>query len=232
MTGQPDGPVLLVEDHALFAESLAIALRLEGFDVRRPHLSRELDLVAFASQIRPRVALVDLDLGAYGDGAGLIAPLTRNGTDVVVVTASVDSAEWGGCLQRGARTVLSKSAPLETITSTVRRLFLGLPVLSRQDRDDFVEEWRRNRKADDVLRDRFGRLTHREREVLGELVDGLGVHDIAARDVVSEATVRTQVKSILAKLEVSSQLAAVGLAHRVGWRHAQVRVIKAEPGGT
>jgi DNA-binding NarL/FixJ family response regulator len=36
--------------------------------------------------------------------------------------------------------------------------------------------------------------------------------------VVAEATVRTQVKSILAKLEVSSQLAAVGLAHRVGWR--------------
>ena len=73
------------------------------------------------------------------------------------------------------------------------------------------------READDVLRDRFARLTHREREVLGALVDGHGVHDIAASDVVSEATVRTQVKSILAKLEVSSQLAAVGLAHRMGW---------------
>jgi DNA-binding NarL/FixJ family response regulator len=36
--------------------------------------------------------------------------------------------------------------------------------------------------------------------------------------VVSEATVRTQVKAILAKLQVTSQLAAVGLAHKVGWR--------------
>ena len=42
--------------------------------------------------------------------------------------------------------------------------------------------------------------------------------DIARNRVVSEATVRTQVKSILAKLEVSSQLAAVGLARSVGWQ--------------
>ena len=38
----------------------------------------------------------------------------------------------------------------------------------------------------------------------------------------AEATVRTQVKSILAKLEVTSQLAAVGLAHRVGWKPPQL----------
>ena len=101
------------------------------------------------------------------------------------------------------------------MTSTVRRLFVGLPVLGRLARDELLDEWRRGREADDVLRDRFARLTHREREVLGALVDGHVVHDIAASDVVSEATVRTQVKSILAKLEVSSQLAAVGLARRM-----------------
>ena len=212
-----DDPVLVVEDHALFAESLAIAMRLEGYDVRRPSLRRDLDLIGLAARIRPRVALIDLDLGEFGDGTELIRPLSTAGTDVVVVTASADHAQWGGCLQLGARTVLCKNAPLETMTSTVRRLFLGLPVLDRADRDQMLEEWRRGREADDALRDRFARLTHREREVLGSLVVGHGVHDIAARDVVSEATVRTQVKSILAKLEVSSQLAAVGVAHRMGW---------------
>ena len=49
-------------------------------------------------------------------------------------------------------------------------------------------------------------------------MQGRTVREIANLSVVSEATVRTQVKSILAKLEVSSQLAAVGLAHSVGWR--------------
>ena len=213
--------VLVVEDHALFAESLAIALRLEGYDVRRPNLTRDLDLLCLAERLRPRVALVDLDLGEFGSGIGLITPLTRRGTDVVVVTASVDRAEWGGCVQRGARAVLCKNAPLTTMTQTVRRLFLGLPVMGRDEREAMLELWRRERQADDVVRDRFARLTHREREVLGELVDGHGVHDIATTDVVSEATVRTQVKSILGKLEVSSQLAAVGLAHHVGWQHTK-----------
>lgn len=53
---------------------------------------------------------------------------------------------------------------------------------------------------------------------------GRTVREIAIDGVVSEATVRTQVKAILAKLEVTSQLAAVGLAHRVGWRPAQQHV--------
>jgi two-component system, NarL family, nitrate/nitrite response regulator NarL len=231
-TGPDDDAVLVIEDHALFAETLAIALRLEGYDVRRPTLRRDLDLLALANRMRPRLALLDLDLGEFGDGTELIAPLARGGTDVVVVTASADRAEWGGCLHRGARTVLNKNAPLESMTTTVRRLFLGLPVISRREREALLEEWRRGRQADDVLRDRFARLTHRERQVLGELVEGRGVHEIAASDVVSEATVRTQVKSILAKLEVSSQLAAVGLAHRMGWRDRRRHVTQAEPGGT
>jgi hypothetical protein len=44
------------------------------------------------------------------------------------------------------------------------------------------------------------------------------VRDIARVGVVSEATVRSQVKMILAKLDLTSQLAAVGAAHMVGWR--------------
>jgi len=47
---------------------------------------------------------------------------------------------------------------------------------------------------------------------------GRPVREIAQRSYVSEATVRTQVKSILAKLEVTSQLAAVGAAHETDWR--------------
>jgi DNA-binding NarL/FixJ family response regulator len=73
--------------------------------------------------------------------------------------------------------------------------------------------------ATDVMRRRLELLTPRERQVLGALIEGHNVRDIARSSVVSEATVRTQVKSILGKLEVSSQLAAVGLAHHVGWRH-------------
>ncbi len=59
---------------------------------------------------------------------------------------------------------------------------------------------------------RLDRLTPREREVLACPVEGLGRTDIAARLHVSTNTVRTHVQSILAKLGVSSSVAAVSLA--------------------
>nr|WP_281374640.1 LuxR C-terminal-related transcriptional regulator [Nocardioides soli] len=61
-------------------------------------------------------------------------------------------------------------------------------------------------------------MTPREEAVLGELMQGRTVRDIASSSFVSEATVRTQVKAILSKLEVSSQLAAVGIANTAGWQ--------------
>jgi two-component system, NarL family, nitrate/nitrite response regulator NarL len=63
----------------------------------------------------------------------------------------------------------------------------------------------------------LGTLTRREVDVLAQLVRGRSAAEIARHHVVSEMTVRTQVKSILNKLGVGNQLAAVALAHEVGW---------------
>ena len=57
--------------------------------------------------------LLDLDLGRFGDGANLIAPLARAGVNVVVLTASEDLGRWGGCMRLGARRVLPKSGALQ-----------------------------------------------------------------------------------------------------------------------
>jgi DNA-binding NarL/FixJ family response regulator len=208
--------ILVVEDHGLLAETLSLALRLEGYDVHVLPLDRE--LVRAAVRVRPAISLVELDLGCYGDGSELIAPLTAIGTAVVVLTGGSDRGRHGGCVAQGAVAVFSKSIRLEGLLELVTRLDHGLPVMSRDERDELLEVWRRSRREDDLLLDRFARLTTREREVLGELTEGLSVHEIATRDIVSEATVRTQVKAILAKLEVTTQLSAVALAHRLGWR--------------
>ncbi|WP_067429188.1 response regulator transcription factor [Nocardioides jensenii] len=216
--------VAVVEDHSLFAESLEIALEMEGHDVRRIILSeggRSVStLLPAILRAHPRVVLLDLDLGSYGNGVRLIDPLTRAGVNVVVVTASIDRGRWGECLRYGARRVLAKSAPLNDILATIRKINDGLPVISREEREELLEHWHKQRLEVQVMRSRLEHLTHRESEVLGHLMDGHAVREIARLSVVSEATVRTQVKSILSKLEVSSQLAAVGLAHHVGWQPA------------
>ena len=99
----------------------------------------------------------------------------------------------------------------------LRRIDSGLPVLAPGERDELLQLWQERRAAHQHIRVRLDQLTVREAEVLGNLTLGRTVREIAARSFVSEATVRTQVKSILAKLGVSSQLAAVGLAHQVEW---------------
>ena len=101
----------------------------------------------------------------------------------------------------------------------MRRLHQGLPVTSREELEDLLDHWARQRQVSDDLRRRLDLLTPRERQVLGALIEGRTVRAISEQSVVSEATVRTQVKSILAKLEVSSQLAAVGMANQIGWKH-------------
>jgi len=214
--------IVIVEDHVLFAESLELVLSVEGYDVRRmpvpANASSPATVLAAIVRQRPRIALLDLDLGGFGDGVRLIGPLTKAGINVVVVTAATDLARWGEALRHGARTVLPKSRPLNEILSTVRRINQGLLVMDVERRESLLQEWHQRRAELQDLQAKIALLTAREAQVLGELMEGHGVQEIAATSVVSEATVRTQVKSILAKLEVSSQLAAVGLAYHLGWR--------------
>lgn len=221
VTSRANLRILIVEDHVLFAESLELALSVEGYDVRRIQVPGEERapgaLAAAVIRLRPRVVLLDLDLGGFGDGVRLIAPLARSGANVVVVTASIDRGRWGEAVRCGARKVLPKSRPLNEILATVRRINQGLPVMSREEREELLAFWHRERAERQELQARFELLTVRERQVLAHLMLGRTVREIARVSVVSEATVRTQVKSILAKLEVTSQLAAVGLAHSIAW---------------
>jgi len=73
------------------------------------------------------------------------------------------------------------------------------------------------------MRPRHEWLTCRERAVLRHMVEGLSAEQIAAVDYVTVATVRSQIRSILSKLGVRSQLAAVAYAHRLMWTDEEER---------
>jgi two-component system nitrate/nitrite response regulator NarL len=213
--------VALVEDHALLAESLLLALSLEGFEVEVVPLPQSTtnaaDLLHSILDLKPKVVLLDLDLGVAGDGTVLVEPLSRAGCLVVVVTASGDLARWGECLAHGARKVLAKSTPLHDIVDMIRRVTEGLPVIEHANRVELIERWHRRQAEVDTFRTRLDALTRREAQVLSDLIQGNRVRDIATAAYVSEATVRTQVKSILTKLGVTSQIAAVAVAREAGW---------------
>jgi two-component system, NarL family, nitrate/nitrite response regulator NarL len=214
--------VVVVDDLAIFAEALEVTLRIEGYEVDRVDLNdrrmRTPQLVRRIRGLRPSVALLGLDLGRGGDATDLVRPLTRAGVAVVIVTPSADRLQWGECLRYGARAVLPKTADLESLRATLRLICEGSPLPGRHEREQLVAEPLHERAGRQELRARLDRLSSREREVLGHLMAGWRVREIARVSYVSEGTVRKQVKSILARLGVSSQLAAVSLAYQTDWK--------------
>ena len=218
----PSDQVVIVDDHVLFAQTLELALGSRGVSASRlafpARNGSAAPLMSAILRVRPSVLLLDLDLGPHGDGRPLIEPATRAGIDVVVVTGAEEHGAWARAVLAGARTVLSKTQPLVDVITTVQRLMQGLPVMSRDQRAHLLDVYAKQRADNAEVWAHFDLLTMRECEVLGQLMQGHSVRGIAQHGYVSEATVRTQVKSVLAKLEVSSQLAAVGLAYQIGWR--------------
>jgi DNA-binding NarL/FixJ family response regulator len=83
------------------------------------------------------------------------------------------------------------------------------PLLPAEERRELEDSWHRAQARRADLADRLGRLTPREREILHLLYAGASVARIAETSKVTRATVRSQVKAVLRKLDVKTQLAAV-----------------------
>jgi two-component system, NarL family, nitrate/nitrite response regulator NarL len=213
--------VVLVEEEVLLAESLALALAAQGFAVTSVKPSAgETDRTAFAESVlalHPRVVVLDLDLSSVEDGMKLVTLLARDDCVVVAMTSAEDRSECGHTLARGAQAVLPKSAGLTRVLETLRGAVAGEQLTSDDERRELIEHWRQSRLREDGHQARLDLLTPREGQVLAQLASGKRVSDIARDSQVSRTTVRTQVRSILTKLKVNSQIAAVALVRDLGW---------------
>lgn len=215
----PDAPVLIVDDHELVAASLALGLRAEGVAARH-EAPRGAEEVLAAVGPGPGLVLLDLDLGRDDrhrpiDGARLVEPLCAAGWRVLVLSGSTDRARIGAALAAGAVAAVPKSAPFPRLLDAVRDSLAGREVMPERRRRELVE-LHEHRQADIAeVAAKVERLTQREREVLAHLAAGRRAQAVADAFVVSLATVRTQIRSIFRKLEVSSQIEAVALYRRV-----------------
>jgi two-component system nitrate/nitrite response regulator NarL len=220
MATEPDQDavaVLIVEDHMLLAQSLLIALNAEGCHAEVAELTDPATLLAQVRVSRPGVVLLDLDLGVLGDGVDLVKPLTELGARVLVVSGTTDRRRLAETVERGAVGFMSKTVHFEQLLATVLDVVAQRPVLSTAVRYELMAELRRARATRSKDLAPFMTLTPRERAVLSALAKGQRAEAIASEAGVSGATVRSQIRSVLAKLGVNSQLEAVAMAWTVGW---------------
>jgi DNA-binding NarL/FixJ family response regulator len=210
--------VAIVDDHRFLAQTLALALQDADFDAVL--IDPADDVVLRVRQWGASVVLLDLNLEREVSGDQLIPPLSE-GRAVVVLTAERDQARWGECLLAGAVGVLPKSSPLEDVVTAVSLAARGEAVLTDAQRISWLRAAEHQRAQTESALAPFRRLTPREEEVLAALVDGEPAVAIAERATVSEATVRSHIRSVLSKLGVGSQLQAVAKARRAGWSGAK-----------
>ena len=209
--------LLLVEDHASFRQTLALVFDGEpDFEVvaqagtvaeaRKVMGDREADL-----------AVLDLSL-PDGEGVELIEDLREANPHfaALVLTASLDRAEHARAVEAGAAGVLHKSAEVDEILDSTRRLGAGETLLSSDELVELLRIAGQSREEEREARASIEQLTRREREVLMALSEGLSNKQIAERLHMSVDTERTHMMNILNKLGVHSRLQALLFAARHG----------------
>jgi len=209
---------LIVEDHALIGQGLRAALLNSGVAAEALCPDDVDEVLRAADRVRPDVVLLDLDLGdGVGSGLPLIEPLRARGAHVVILTGSTDRLELAACLEAGALGLASKAESVDEVLEKFFAAADGQATPTDHERQQLLAELRAHRSAERDRLSAFDRLTPRERAVLSALIDGASASMIADTAYVSLATVRSQIRAILEKLGVGSQLAAVAMARQAGW---------------
>jgi DNA-binding NarL/FixJ family response regulator len=141
----------------------------------------------------------------------------RTSTTRVLVLTTFDLDEYVlAALRAGASGFLLKDTPRDALYAAVRTIAAGEALLAPSVTRRLIERHLRLVDPPAELTDRLGRLTDREREVLTHLARGLSNADIAANMYLGEATVRTHVGHVFAKIGARDRAQAVVFAYESG----------------
>ncbi|MBS2992005.1 response regulator transcription factor [Rhodococcus erythropolis] len=198
--------VFLVDDHLVVRAGLRALLNTQpDVEVVGEASSGEGAATAIPSA-SPDLVMMDLDMGTGMHGAEAIKRLRSDGVDVpVLVFTTYDTdADVVRAVDAGAIGYLLKDSTPDEIFSAVRGAVAGRSVLSPNVASRLVQQMQRPQEA----------LTARESELLSLLAEGMTNRELGKALFISEATVKTHLGHIYAKLGVDTRSAAVSVALR------------------
>lgn len=201
--------VAVASDQSLVTETVRAALRGPGFDVEALQWPGQGDGLLRRSSESFDVGLMISDLDRWPRLTSARMMIGHVTAPWVVLTAAPAGPLWGAVLEAGATLVMAPTLDLPDVKRMLSRAARGRAALPHAERLEHVAAWAELVVQRQIVTERLRSLTRRERDVLRLLYDGESVVTIAELLEVSPATVRSQVKSVLRKLDVSSQLKAV-----------------------
>jgi DNA-binding NarL/FixJ family response regulator len=210
--------LLIADDQALVRVGLRKILESEPDTAVAGEAANGQDAIAAARRLRPDVVLMDIRMPVL-DGIEATRQIVRAqpATRVLILTTfGLDDYVYDA-LRAGASGFMLKDAPPEEIAAAVRIVASGDALLAPAVTRAVIEEFTRvPPRAQPAVPRAVGELTPREREVLDLLIHGLSNPEICRRLVISEATAKTHVARILAKLGLRDRVQAVIYAYESG----------------
>ncbi|WGP12793.1 response regulator transcription factor [Streptomyces sp. SH5] len=204
--------LVVVDDHPVVRDGLrGMFTAAPGFEVLG-EAANGVDALAVVAELDPDVVLMDLRMPG-GGGVAAIAELTRRGarSKVLVLTTYDTDSDTLPAIEAGATGYLLKDAPREELFAAVRAAADGRSVLSPAVASRLMTRVRT--PAPDPA---ATSLSAREREVLVLVARGTTNREIAAELFISEATVKTHLTHVFAKLGAKDRAAAVAIGYDRG----------------
>jgi two-component system response regulator DesR len=197
--------ILLAEDQVMFRTAVRRLLQLEDDLDVVAEVARGDEIVPAALAARPDVAVVDIELPAQ-DGISAASELRERlpGCRTLILTMYGRAGFVQRAMACGVSGFVLKDAPVEVLAAAIRRCAAGEEVIDPT-------------LAARALRAGPCPLSSREREILAACAEGLSTAEIAARQWLSEGTVRNRVSEILGKLGARNRAEAVQIAQENGW---------------
>ena len=209
--------VLVADDQRVVREALSTLLGLlDGVEVAGTAADGD-EAVALAIQLRPDVVLMDLRM-PHCDGVEAIRRLRDHdaGIKVLMLTTYSDDRSVIDALRAGARGYLTKDSGAEQIREALQRVMNGQAAIDPAVQHHVIEALAAGERAAAPAPAFPDGLTQREAGVLALIAEGLSNAEIAARLTVSEATVKSHINHLFAKIGARDRAQAVRYAYQHG----------------
>jgi DNA-binding NarL/FixJ family response regulator len=209
--------LLIVDDRALLRDSLSRALAASRYVVFTNPADDAAVVITQARELSPDTILLGSHLENIDPEMPITTTLSELGANVIVLTRGKDPLTQAGFAQQGACGFVDIRDPFRALEEALQCISRGTAAVDPVTTQKLARLWREHRQAESARLESFQRLSKRETAILRDIYDGLGAAQIADESFVSINTVRSQIRSILEKLDVGSQVGAVAVARKSRW---------------
>jgi two-component system nitrate/nitrite response regulator NarL len=206
--------ILIIDDHPLVIDGIRTMLKDESYLHIEAAVKNAKDAMAYLeNHTGPDVILLDVNLPDT-DGLRLCEMIRQKNKTVKIIglTYVNEAGIITQMIKKGANGYLLKSMEREELIEAINRVMDGSVYLSKAANDKILEQLQHY----DLDKKTIPLLTHREKEILHLLAEGLTSNEIAARLYLSNYTIDTHRKNMLQKFNVHNTQSLINAVRKLG----------------